>query len=305
MTAPIAEASAAARGDLAAPEPPGSTSRWAAVAGAVLTIAMVAGLARELLSSGLAGLHALVPENPLFYAALALFYVAAPACDYLIYRRLWDLPLAGFVALLKKRIANDVLFGYSGDAYFYTWARAHAAAAAPFGAVKDVVILSAIAGNAITLAGIALALPIGAHLLDAGELKALLGSIAVIFAMSLPFLIFSKRVFTLPRGRLWWIFGVHCLRLVLTSALIAFAWHFALPEVSIGLWLLLVAGRLLVSRLPLVPNKDLVFANFAIILMGNDGAVTGLVALTAALTLLAHVALIAAFGAHALTRKQT
>jgi hypothetical protein len=305
MTARIAEAPAAARGDRAEPEPPGERNRWPAFIAGLFTIAMVAGLARELFSTGLAGLHALVPESPFFYAALALFYVAAPTCDYLIYRRLWDLPPAGFVALVKKRIANDVLFGYSGDAYFYTWARANAAAAAPFGAVKDVAILSAIAGNAVTLAGIALALPIAARLLDTDEMQVLLGSIAVIFAMSLPFLIFSKRVFTLLRERLWWIFGMHCLRLVATSTLLALAWHFALPEVSVGLWLMLVAGRLLVSRLPLVPNKDLVFANFAIILMGDNGAVTGLVALTAALTLLAHATLIAAFGAHALTRKWT
>jgi hypothetical protein len=305
MTAPIAEVPPAARGDLAEPEPPGPARRWPTLVAGLFTIAMVAGLARELFSAGLAGLHALVPESPFFYAVLALFYLAAPACDYLIYRRLWDLPLAGFVALIKKRIANDALFGYSGDAYFYTWARANAAAAAPFGAIKDVAILSAIAGNAITLAGIALALPIAARLLDTGEMQVLLGSIAVIFAMSLPFLIFSKRVFTLLRERLWWIFGMHCLRLVATSTLLALAWHFALPEVSVGLWLMLVAGRLLVSRLPLVPNKDLVFANFAIILMGDNGAVTGLVALTAALTLLAHATLIAAFGAHALTRKWT
>ncbi len=305
MTARIAEASVAARGDVAGPERAALPSRWAAIAAGLLMVAMVAGLARELFSSGLAGLGALVPESAVFYVALALFYLVAPACDYLIYRRLWRLPRVGFGALVRKRIANDVLFGYSGDAYFYAWARANAAAEAPFGAVKDVAILSAIAGNAVTLAGLALALPVAAHLLDAGEMKVLLGSIAVIFAMSAPFLIFSKRVFTLPKKRLWWIFGVHCLRLVATSVLLAFAWHVALPQVSLGLWLLLVAGRLLVSRLPLVPNKDLVFANFAIILMGDNGAVTGLVALTAALTLIAHGALIAAFGAHALTRKWT
>ena len=70
------------------------------------------------------------------------------------------------------------------------------------------------------------------------------------------------------------------------------------------MWLFLAAARLLVSRLPLVPNKDLLFANVAILLIGQDDALSELVAFTAALTLATHVGLIAAFGLHALaTRK--
>ena len=51
----------------------------------------------------------------------------------------------------------------------------------------------------------------------------------------------------------------------------------------------LIEGLPLVARLPLVPNKDIVFANLAVFLVGNDAAVTRLVALTVALTLLCHV----------------
>ncbi|MFX5622963.1 hypothetical protein ABTE00_22670, partial [Acinetobacter baumannii] len=76
-----------------------------------------------------------------------------------------------------------------------------------------------------------------------------------VIGMSLPFLIFSKRVFSLPRPLLWWIFLIHILRAVASSVLLALTWHFGMPEVSIGMWLLLSAGRQLASRLPLVPNK--------------------------------------------------
>jgi hypothetical protein len=195
--------------------------------------------------------------------------------------------------------------GYSGDAYFYTWARQRARMiAAPFGAVKDVTILSAIAGNAITLLMIALALPLGFNLLSETQLHTLGGSAAVVFAISLPFLIFSKKVFSLDRKTLWWVFMVHCLRLTAGSVLIALAWHFALPTVSVWMWLFLAAGRLLVSRLPLVPNKDLLFANFAILFIGQDQALSELVAFSAALTLLVHMVLIGSFGLHGLVRKK-
>ena len=272
----------------------------------LFTIAMIVGLGRQLLGSGLAGLGRSVPGNPLFYLCFAMLYMSLPIGDFAIFRRLWGIPLGGgLAALIKKRIANDVVLGYSGEAYFYTWARARATlVAAPFGAVKDVSILSAIAGNAITLLMMAIALPLGHSLMTPGQVQMLGGSAAIVFAMSLPFLIFSKRVFSLPRGTLWWIFGVHCLRLVSGSILIAFAWHFALPDVSIGMWLFLAAGRLLVSRLPLVPNKDLLFANFAILLIGQGEALSGLMAFTAALTLLVHVVFIVLFSLYGLAKRK-
>ncbi len=280
--------------------------RWPAMIGAVLTLAMIGGLLRELFGQGLAGLERSVPHDPRFYLCFAALYMSLPTGDYVIFRRLWRIPIGGLVALIKKRIANEVVFGYSGEAYFYAWARSRAKmVAAPFGAVKDVSILSAIAGNAITLAMIAIALPLGRELLTADQYRIVLGSAAITLALSLPFLIFSRRVFSLPRTSLWWVFGVHCLRLVAGSVLIALAWHFALPGVSVGMWLFLAAGRLLVSRLPLVPNKDLLFANFAILLIGQDRTLSELIAFTAALTLLMHVVLIALFSVHAVVTRKT
>ncbi|KQS02889.1 hypothetical protein ASG11_00200 [Sphingomonas sp. Leaf357] len=283
-------------------------SRWPMIIGGLLTIAMVVGLGRELLGSGLAGLHRAVPTSPAFYIAFTLLYFSAPTGDWIIFRRLWGIPfVGGMIALIKKRIANEVVFGYSGEAYFYAWARSKARmVAAPFGAVKDVSILSAIAGNTITLALFAIVVPLGYQLLSAaGYLKEVIGSIVIVMCTSLPFLIFSKRVFSLARRTLWWIFSIHCLRLIAGSTFIAFAWHYALPTVPVGMWLFLAAARLLVSRLPLVPNKDLLFANFAILIIGQDQELSELVALTAAMQLLFHVVLIAMFGLHGLvTRKK-
>jgi hypothetical protein len=281
-------------------------SRWPAIIGGLLTVAMILGLAHELFGSGLEGLRRAVPQGWLYYIAFALLYMSPPTGDYVIFRRLWNIPPEGLAALIKKRIANEVLFGYSGEAYFYAWARQRARmVAAPFGAVKDVSILSALAGNAMTIAMIVLALPFAYHLLDPNQIKGVFVSMGIVFAMCLPFLIFSRRVFSLERGELWWVFMVHCLRLIAGCLLIAFAWHWALPGVAIGTWLLLSAARMLVSRLPFVPNKDLLFANFAILLIGENNALSELVAFTSALTLLVHVALIGVFSAHAvLLRKK-
>lgn len=307
MNTSAVEAAIPVAPDLAGLEPVEKIRRrWPVLLGGALTLLMIFGLGRELFDSGLSGLSRALPTNPLFYLTFLVYYLVFPTFDFIIFRRLWHIPLSGLVALNKKRISNEVLLGYSGEAYFYAWARQRTKmVAAPFGAVKDVMILSAIAGNAVTLAVVAIALPFGINLLKPAEFNTLLGSIGVIFAMSLPFLLFSKRVFSLPRGQLWWVFGVHCLRIVSGSVIIAFAWHFAMPQISVGIWLLLSAARLLAWRLPLVPNKELLFANFAIMVIGQGQALSELMALIAALTLCAHVALIAIFSIHALlTRKQ-
>jgi len=305
MLASLPAAAAAVASEVAALEPIRQVRRrWPMVIAGGITLLMIAGLARELLDHGLTALWGHVPASPMFYIAFALLYMSPPTFDWIIYRRLWRLPAAGFAALVRKRVANEVVVGYSGDAYFYAWARARLRmVTAPFGAVKDVTILSAMAGNLVTLAMLAVSLPIARGLLSPDQFRLAAGSAAVTLAMSLPFLIFSRRVFSLERGTLWWIFWVHCTRLVFGSTAIAVAWAFAMPGETMWMWLFLTAARLLVSRLPLVPNKDLLFANFAILLIGRGQALSDLMAFTAALTLAVHVAITAGFGLVALVRR--
>eukprot|EP00300_Choanocystis_sp_HF-7_P025551 c27490_g1_i1.p3 GENE.c27490_g1_i1~~c27490_g1_i1.p3 ORF type:complete len:101 (+),score=3.89 c27490_g1_i1:258-560(+) len=84
---------------------------------------MIVGVGNELLKNGLTGLSLVAPSNLGFYLVFLLCYLAPPAFDFAIFRRLWGIPWSGMIALNKKRIANDVVLGYSGEAYFYTWAR--------------------------------------------------------------------------------------------------------------------------------------------------------------------------------------
>lgn len=272
--------------------------RWPALLAAMLTIAMLVGMLHELFGHGLAGLRRAVPESPGFYLFFLISYFALPICDFLIFRRLWRVPAAAFPALNRKRIANDILIGYSGDAYFYAWARARLKmVAAPFGAVKDVSIVSGVAGNMSAFLLGAVALPLGYQLIDREVIEAILWSFAFMLTISVGVLIFSRRVFSLPRADLWFIFGMDWLRITITCAAIALAWAWAMPSVSIGMWMFLVAGRQLVSRLPFLPNKDLLFANFAILVIGHDRALSDLMAFTAASTLLVHLLLTLLFGA--------
>jgi hypothetical protein len=62
-----------------------------------------------------------------------------------------------------------------------------------------------------------------------------------------------------------------------------------MPQIAIGWWILLAAIRLLLSRLPLLPNKDLVFAGVAVLLIGRTVGIEDLMTMMASLILATHL----------------
>ncbi|WP_174273300.1 hypothetical protein [Sphingomonas bacterium] len=274
---------------------PGFVRRWLVPA---LSLAILAGALIQLRSLEYHRLLRMTPVSPLFWTVFLLGYFFAPASEWVIFRRLWDLPARGIVPLLRKRLSNEVLLGYSGEVYFYSWARRHAAlVAAPFGAVKDVAILSAAVANVCTLVLVAACWPLlrGLHLGFDGAL--ITGSAAIVTLGSLATMLFRRFLFSLPRRELAFIALVHLVRIVASLVLTAILWALILPSAPLTWWLLLATLRMLVSRLPLIPNKDLVFAGLAAFLVGHETDVTSLVSLIAGLTLAAHLAVAAGLGA--------
>ena len=232
----------------------------------------------------------LVPTSPLFWFLFAISYLIGPASDWLIFHRLWAIGGSAFGALVRKLIYNELLVGYLGEVYFYGWARKNLTlVAAPFGAVKDVAMLSAIAGNVTTLVFLAVAFPL-ARLLPLHDHAIAIGlSLAFVIGTSLAVLLLRRSLFSLERKELKMVFAVHLLRIGATSLLSAALWHLVLPDVEPGWWLILVTLRLLISRLPFVPNKDVVFAGIAVFALGGAVEMSALMALMAGLTLAAHM----------------
>jgi hypothetical protein len=84
--------------------------------------------------------------------------------------------------------------------------------------------------------------------------------------------------------------------------LAACMWHMILPTVGWSWWLLLGTLRQLLSRLPLVPNKDVVFAGIASLLVGQDHEIVTAMALMATLLVATHVIVGGILGAAELAR---
>ncbi len=287
------------------PEPLIRSGRnWTRWAGPLVSLLILVVSLDQFRGLDFARLQTLVPTGIVFWLAFLLYYTAAPISEWVIFRRLWNIPVEGFGALLRKLVSNEILLGYLGEVYFYAWARRNARiTTAPFGALKDVTILSALAGNIVTLLMVALAIPAFRGLdLVAGRWD-IIASVLFVLGTSLAAMIFGKRLFTLPRPELRRVMAIHLLRILATTLLAALMWHMILPTVALSWWLLLGTLRQLVSRLPFLPNKDVVFAGITAFLIGPGNDIASAMALMASLLLAAHLMVGVTLGASELLKE--
>lgn len=257
--------------------------RWATPA---LSVALLGSVIWTVFVKNKLEIHEVIPTNPFIWIALLAYWAAPIIADFIIYRRLWAIPYEGLIALSRKQVGNALLFDLLGEAYFYGWARRKLnMATSPFGAVKDVTILSAMVGNACTLVLMVLAWPyIGT--LDLGVAgTAVAASIGLIVLVSIAIVVFGNRVFSLTKGELWWVSGIHLLRVLATTALIALAWHLYDPQIALEVWALLATAKLMASRLPLFVNTEVIFANIVIWFLGKDGEIQQVVGVVTILIL--------------------
>jgi len=263
---------------------------WIRLFGPIASLLILVAVIYQLRTIDIRALLTMLPSAPTFWLVFAAYYLASPISEWLIFRRLWSLPVGGMTALLRKLVSNELLLGYSGELYFYTWARRHARmAAAPFGTIKDVAILSAIAGNAFCLFMVIWAWP----LLDVMRLhvdsRTIDISACIVMLPSVAAMLFRRRLFTLSRTELWFVATIQAVRIMSVAALAAIMWHLLLPAVALSWWLLLSAVRQMISRLPLLPNKDVVFVGVAALLVGSEGQIAEAMTLVASIILVTHL----------------
>jgi hypothetical protein len=272
-------------------------SRAAGLFSAAISVALLVMVALQFRHLEFSRILRMIPRSPVFWTVFTTYYLTPPVIEWVIYRRLWGLPFSGMAALLRKLVSNELLLGYLGEVQFYAWARSRLKmATAPFGAIKDVTILSALTGNLATLAMLVVAWPLVSSSSLGMETRTVFLSLGVVLLTSFLIFLFRQRLFTLPRRTLWFVAAMHVLRIFAIVGLAALMWHLVLPDVDYSLWLVLATLRMLVSRLPLIPNKDVVFAGLAVFLLGHEQEIGDLMTMMAGLLLFTHLAVGTVFG---------
>lgn len=216
------------------------------------------------------------PSGVAFYLALPLIYLTQPAADWIIYRRLWpnaDSP--GLLVMLRKRYLDNAVLDYSGEAYFFVWATSHVnlPAARLLHAIKDSNILSAGAGLVLVMLVAWVLAATGALPVTMVAGQGWTVALGVIVPVTLCAMLVAggRRATVLTRPEIGWTFAIHLLR-GLTGLGLEFAlWWFSGALPSAIACLEFVALQLLVTRLPIVPNKALIYAGAGIWLSGYLG----------------------------------
>ncbi|HEX7873730.1 MAG TPA: hypothetical protein VF475_12505 [Sphingobium sp.] len=259
----------------------------AAGLGVALSLAALAVVIAELRDQGMAPLRMLAQAGPAFWILFIAGLLVEPVTEYAILRRLIGAERDVFPPLVRKQALNNLLFGYAGDTYLAAWLRQHIGdTRKAFATVCDLAIVSALVNNIATIILLILVWQ---------PIQTLAGArfdgwtMAVAAALvAIPITLIAWRRVRTPDGRMGTILAFQTGRTIIATALVALTWHFALPDVSLLSWALLMAGRMVVSRLPIVPNKDLAFAGIVALFAGADSRIAPMIAGIALLSLIAQ-----------------
>jgi hypothetical protein len=232
---------------------------------------LLALIGRRLSQLGWHEIWAARPANPGFYLLLVLQFFLQPLGDYLVYRHLWRENRPPLAVILRKRLMNSFMLDYSGEAFFFLWARRHLKLAPSLlvHAIKDSNILSGGAGLAmlyllvlLLLATGGLHIPVMAHT----WLYVVAGTVPLILSAAL--VLGHRKLTALSRRQIATTFAIHFSRAAMVLAVEFGLWQLsgALPTAIASLQF--VTLRLVVTRLPLIPNKDLIFVGAGIATAG-------------------------------------
>lgn len=274
--------------------------------------AVLAYLAFQLSAIGWAEVIRALPGNPAFYVLFALQYACLPLAEIFIYQICWRRPLWGHAwPFFVKRAYNFGVFDMSGEAYFGWWAHQKLGIGVrpAISAIKDVNLLSAAASNLATpvlLAWFYVDGGQGLHALgiDPQLQGVALGAVGAIAAVTLIAGAFQGRFLSTTAHEAAVITGAHTVRLGLSMVLQAWSWAVVFPSTGFSVWLAFTTAQLVISRIPFVPNRDLIFLGLSLSMapavQAPQAAVAGMFVMAAALTQCANFAVL---GVHALINR--
>ncbi len=219
-----------------------------------------------------------LPTNPLFYVLQLVIYMALPVSELFIYKKSWKFKIMeGLPVFIYKKIYNSDVITYSGEIYLYYWAKKKFSYTRKeiVSIIRDNNILSTISSTmiAVLLIGVFLTFGhIGFNDIIGREGRIWLPWVLLVVAV-LGGIAWHYRShwFSLSRREALYILSVHTLRLLAVHALELLQWVVAIPMVSITNWFSLMAAKIATSRIPLLPNKDLIFVSIVIGLSGKFG----------------------------------
>lgn len=206
-----------------------------------------------------------LPVTPWFYVLFLFLYFALPISEQFIYGTSLKFSFSeGLSVFIQKKIYNTDVLGYSGEAYFFMWARKHLEESDGYvlKIIKDNNIISSITSTLVAAILLSVFLYIGQ--INLQEIFNFDSSyfyiVAAVVVVSIIALVhFRKYVISMPFDVASKIFGIHLLRLIFIYSVEIFQWMIVIPEIPIYIWFTYMSIKIISTRIPFLPSRDLLF----------------------------------------------
>lgn len=235
-----------------------------------------------------------LPESIWFYLLFGVMYLVIPLSELVSYRVMrWPIGVSSLPMFVRKRVYNYAVMSYSGEAYMFLWAKRHLSFKGRqiLSMVKDNNLLSGLASNTFTLLLVAAFFATGQLDTitraepDAGSYIAatvLVGVLMVLVVLGL-----NRRIMSVPFPMAAKITGIHAARVVLILLLQTAQWAVVFPHVPFLTWMLFLTAQMVLTRLPFLPNQDLMMVGLGMSLThyvdAPEAAVAGMFLVSGAL----------------------
>ncbi len=240
-----------------------------------------------------------MPTDIGFYILFLPIFLMLPISELFIYRILWGVKFSDiWPVLLVKKVYNSDIMGYSGEVYLYQWANKSLSLDKTkiIKDVKDNNIISSVVSVIATIIALLLFFEYNPFffykwLNKIPNNQIWLSVLAVVIIVLLIFR-FKSYLFSLPPKTSMEIFSVHFIRHIFAFVLQVYQWHIVLPNVPVYVWITFMAVLLVMTRLPFLPNIDLLFVSISISITKSLGAplaaISALMALNSILGKILH-----------------
>ncbi|MEX0720788.1 MAG: hypothetical protein WD059_08985 [Balneolaceae bacterium] len=237
----------------------------------IIQVGIIVYLAFELTELGWSKFFKSLPVNPLFYLIFLINYFLLPVSEIFSYGISWKIKVKeSFSVFIKKRVYNKDVLGYSGEVQLFAWARKKLGKSDKeiFKVIRDNNILSSVASTTIAFFLLLIFFATDQiSLFDYLKRENLFTYIAmgiIVIIIGVVLYRFRRYFFSMSRKVALSVLGIHTTRFMLVNILQVVQWYVVMPEIPLRIWFTYLSMTLILSRIPFLPNKDLVFIGASI-----------------------------------------
>lgn len=252
-----------------------------------LFVGIVIWMGIELTNVGWMAVWESLPTQPLFYLFFLIAYFQLPFFEVWIYRLTWVFDAVKSIpTFIIKRVYNKDVLGYSGELYFFVWAKKHLSLKDKdiLFTIKDNNIISSVASTVVSVGLLSIFFFTGQVPIDewfkADQLVYWISGIVFALVLFIVLYRFRNYVIHMSWRTAFSIFGIQMLRLLVVQVLNLLMFYVVMPETPMYVWFTYLSIEIILSRIPFLPNKDFIFVSLSISLAGNldvsESAIAGL-----------------------------